>query len=331
MIQAPPEAQASELRCGSSFARGPIRYDPAARPEGIAAVAEKIRFGRRLAALLCGAVPILLSIAITGWSHAQDGRYDTFIPYVPTPDHIVERMLELAEVGPKDYVFDLGSGDGRIVITAAKKFGARALGIEIDPKLVDEARRKAEQAGVADRATFRVEDLFITSLRDATVVTLYVLLPTNLELRPRLLSELRPGSRVVSHGFSMGGWLADRHENFRGADLYLWIIPADLAGTWQVTDGARTFTVSFEQHFQELFGAATIDGRAIALRGARVRGDRLEFTVDTGEGEPVLYRGKVSGDRIDALGGGGRGYRSWQARRVEGGTSPFAKTRGSEP
>jgi SAM-dependent methyltransferase len=290
-----------------------------------------MRMFRKAAAFLRTAVPVALVVTAVGGALSQEDKYDTFIPYVPTPDHVVERMLELAEVGPDDYVFDLGSGDGRIVITAAKKFGARALGVEIDPRLVDEARRNATAAGVADRTTFLVQDLFVAPIRDATVITLYVLTETNLALRSRLLEELRPGSRVVSHAFSMGGWLADRHENFRGADLYLWIVPADVAGTWQVTDGVREFIVSFQQTFQEIKGEATVGGRTSSLRNAKLRGDRLEFTVAFGAGEPVPYRGKVSGDRIDATGAGNKEYRHWRARRVSGASSLAHDRGGTAP
>ncbi|MCC6947918.1 MAG: class I SAM-dependent methyltransferase [Bradyrhizobiaceae bacterium] len=270
----------------------------------------------RMAAFLRGAIPVALLLGVIGHALSQEGRYDTFIPYVPTPEHVVDRMLELAEVGPEDHVFDLGSGDGRIVITAAKKFGARALGIEIDPKLVEEARRNAAEAGVAERTTFLVQDLFVAPLRDATVITLYVLLPTNLELRPRLLEELRPGSRIVSHVFSMGGWLADRHENFRGVDLYLWIVPAHVTGTWEVTDGARGFTVAFEQQFQEVSGRALIEGRTIPLREAKLQGDRLEFILEHPEGGTATYRGKVTGDRMTALAEAGGKAANWSARRT---------------
>jgi SAM-dependent methyltransferase len=270
----------------------------------------------RLAALVRTAVPAALLVGVIGHALSQDSKYDTFIPYVPTPDHIVERMLELAQIGPDDYLFDLGSGDGRIVIAAAKKYGARALGIEIDPKLVEEAHRKAADAGVADRTAFLVQDLFVAPLRDATVITLYVLLPTNLELRPRLLEELRPGSRIVSHAFSMGGWLADRHENFRGVDLYLWVVPAHVAGTWEITEGARRFTVSLEQRFQEITGEALIAGRKIALRDAKLRGDRFEFSVEHPEGGTAAYRGKIAGERMTPLAEAGEMSARWSARRT---------------
>jgi predicted O-methyltransferase YrrM len=222
-------------------------------------------------------------------------------------------------VGKDDFVIDLGSGDGRIVIAAAKQFGARALGIEIDPKLVEKARKNAEMAGVAGRTEFLVQDLFMASLRDATVVTLYVFTTTNLRLRSRLLDELRPGTRIVSHAFSMGGWLADKHENFRGADLYLWIVPAKIAGVWDVTDGSRRFTIEFEQAFQEIKGTARIEDRKVPLSAASLTGDRIEFTLGRGGGEPMTYRGKVSGDRIQALTEGGAASSAWQARRVVSG------------
>jgi SAM-dependent methyltransferase len=138
------------------------------------------------------------------------------------------------QIGKDDLVLDMGSGDGRIVITAAQRYGARGRGVEIDPKLVEEAKETPAKAGVAERTEFIAEDMFVTRIEDATVMTLYVLTASNLELRPRILKEMRPGSRVVSHQFSMGAWLADKHESCGSADLYMWVVPAPVAGTWNV-------------------------------------------------------------------------------------------------
>ena len=150
-------------------------------------------------------------------------------PFVATPSDVVDRMLRLASVGPTDIVYDLGSGDGRIVIAAATMFGARGVGIEIDPMLVERARANAAAAGVADRVTFRLEDAMTADVSDATVVTLYLLAASNVKLRPHLQAQLRPGSRIVAHNFGMGDWEPQKVENFRdqqGATrtLFLWTI-----------------------------------------------------------------------------------------------------------
>jgi SAM-dependent methyltransferase len=153
-----------------------------------------------------------------------DEPIESHAPYVPTPDAVVSAMLEMADVGPDDVVYDLGSGDGRIVIAAALK-GARAVGVDIDPEQILQARRKARAAGVEDRVTFLRQDLFDTDLAHATVVTLYLLPGVNMKLRPKLLDELRPGARVVSHSFHMGDWAPYRTDRVEGSRVFLWIVP----------------------------------------------------------------------------------------------------------
>lgn len=153
------------------------------------------------------------------------------VPYVTTPQRVVERMLELADVSDDDVVYDLGSGDGRFVITAAQQFGARAVGVEIDSQLVETARSRARLAGVMDRVEFRRGNLFDTDLSDATVVTLYLEPDLNLRLRPKLLLQLDPGDRVVSHEFDMGAWTPDRTETMNGSSIYLWTIPDQMPET----------------------------------------------------------------------------------------------------
>ena len=146
------------------------------------------------------------------------------VPYVPTPHAVVEKMLEVAKVGPQDVVYDLGSGDGRIVIAAAKK-GARAVGIDIDDQRVWEAKNNAIAAGVADRTQFRQQDIFTADFREATVVTMYLLTGVNMKLRPRLLAELKPGTRIVSHAFDMGDWKPEKELDVDGRKVYYWTIP----------------------------------------------------------------------------------------------------------
>lgn len=151
------------------------------------------------------------------------------VPYVPTPQNVVDQMLTLANVTKDDVVYDLGCGDGRLVITAVKKFGARrGFGVDIDPQRIEESNANAKAAGVTDRATFAVQDLFQTDFKEATVVTLYLLPEVNLRLRPKLLSDLKPGTRVVSHSFDMGDWKPEKTITVQpgGQRLYLWTIPA---------------------------------------------------------------------------------------------------------
>ncbi|BAU48416.1 RNA methyltransferase [Sulfurifustis variabilis] len=151
------------------------------------------------------------------------------VPYVPTPEEVVRGMLELAKIGPDDLVYDLGSGDGRIVIMAAKEFGARGVGVDIDPDRIAEANENARAAGVADKVRFIQSDLFEVDLRPATAVTLYLLPEVNLRLRPKLLEELRPGTPVVSHRFDMGDWTPEAERNFDGRTVYLWHVPPKTA------------------------------------------------------------------------------------------------------
>ncbi|MGH8503412.1 MAG: SAM-dependent methyltransferase [Gammaproteobacteria bacterium] len=148
------------------------------------------------------------------------------VAHVPTPQPVVDRMLELARVAPDDLVYDLGSGDGRIVITAARDYGARGVGIDIDPQRIREARQNAREAGVADRVRFRQADLFEADLRPATVVTLYLLPSLNERLMPKLLDELQPGTPIVSHDFAMGDWRPQHAENMDGHMIYMWTVPA---------------------------------------------------------------------------------------------------------
>lgn len=162
------------------------------------------------------------AISVSG----QESQVTKDVPYVPTPQAVVDEMLKLAAVTKNDVVYDLGSGDGRIVITAAKKYGTRGVGVDIDPERIKEANANAVQAGVTDRVKFVEQDLFKTDLKEATVVTLYLLPAVNLKLRPKLWSELKPGTRVVSHQFDMGDWTPEKTVEVEGSKIYYWVIPA---------------------------------------------------------------------------------------------------------
>jgi hypothetical protein len=243
----------------------------------------------------------------------EQGRLD--VPYVPTPPQVVKRMLELAKVGKDDFVIDLGSGDGRIAIAAAKDFGARSLGVDLDPQRISEANENASKAGVTDRVTFRQQNLFDTEIKDANAITMYLLSSVNLQLRPRLLDELRPGTRLVSHAFGMAAWQPDAHEKVDNRDVFLWIVPAKAAGQWRVKDGSRTYTMQFFQNFQDLQGAALIDGRSVPLVNGKLNGENIAFSLEF-DGKPQIFQGKVSGDRIEATDGALGPKRDWSAGRT---------------
>ncbi len=221
---------------------------------------------------------------------AREPDYD--VPYVPTPDPVVDAMLDMAALRPGETLIDLGSGDGRIVLAAARA-GAMASGVEIDAALVDRARRNAALHGMQDRARFTRANLFDVPLAQADVVTLYLLPRINLALRPRLLTELRPGTRIVTHAFDMGEWRADGERLVGDRRVYLWIVPAVAGGQWRVTlaDG-REVPLTLGQRFQDVtgtLGGAAVTGslRGTALRftaGGRAYGGTVGEAAITGEG-----------------------------------------------
>lgn len=278
---------------------------------------------------LCG---LLLATAASVAAAAEEPD----VPYVPTPQAVVDRMLEIARVGPNDYLIDLGSGDGRIVITAAKKYGAQGFGVDTDHQRVEESIENARRAGVANRVAFYQRDIFDTKLAEATVITLYLLPQVNRRLRPRLLS-LRPGTRIVSHDFSMGAWRPDEHvvvaapDKFSGSgsqsDIYFWVVPARVAGRWSwtstVAGKTHNYEVNLQQSYQAISGTARVGGRLVKLDRAALRGDELhlEFAINvdgarlkhvlTGrvEGDNVFGTAALSGRRLESR-------RDWSARRL---------------
>jgi SAM-dependent methyltransferase len=230
------------------------------------------------------------------------------VVFVPTPRETVDRMLQVTEVGAKDFVIDLGSGDGRIAI-AAGRIGARALGVDLDPARIRDAELNAQRAGVTDRVSFRQQNLFETDLSPATVLTMYLLPSINVKLRPKILA-LRPGTRVVSHDFTMGDWKSDltETENWR---IHMWIVPARVAGKWQLRAGNSDVTLTINQTYQEFQGMASADGRATPLRNTKLRAGNIEFTVDL-NGQAATLRGAVNGDRMQGRSSAGA---EWIATR----------------
>ena len=240
----------------------------------------------------------------------QVGQEGKDVVWVPTSQALVDKMLDAAKVTASDYVMDLGSGDGRTVITAAKR-GARATGVEYNPNMVELSKRNAEKAGVAGKANFMKADLFETDFSQATVITMFLLPDINLKLRPKIL-DLKPGTRVVSNSFTMGEWQDDETitvDEANGCSYYctahLWIVPAKAEGTWQMAQGELTL----KQSFQMLTGTLKSGGNTAPIANGRLRGDQISFTVGG-----VQYTGHVNGNSIDGgIKGGSPG--SWGATR----------------
>ena len=255
-------------------------------------------------------------------------------PYVPTPWNVVEAMFKIGGVGPNDYLIDLGSGDGRIVIAAAKKLGARGLGVDLDANLVRIARREAEQQGVSTRVEFAAEDLFLVDISKATVITLYMSESVNLRLRPALF-KLKPGTRILSHDFDMAKWapddkltvaVPDKPYGAPKSDIFLWVVPADASGRWrwQMAVGAANlaYDAALDQTFQMVSGtisAAGAAGRSATVQNARVRGETVSFSVMIErEGRTVRHEfsGRLNGDLIDGRVLTEGVWSSWRATRV---------------
>jgi SAM-dependent methyltransferase len=252
------------------------------------------------------------------------------VEYVPTPHPVVAEMLRLVAVKSTDVIYDLGCGDGRVVITAAKRYGARGVGIDIDPKRIKESRANAQQAGVAKRVKFLQQDLFETDIREATVVALYLLPELNRKLRPKLLSDLRPGTRIVSHDFDMGDWHPDQIVYVPGSTyehtVYYWVIPANIDGVWQMSmpapTGERRYLLRIQQRYQEVRGTVSAERETALITNATLTGDHLRFTVTTvmqGEEVQMSFDGRAGSDAmrgsVEVQGGAMAGQYDWTAQR----------------
>lgn len=272
------------------------------------------RFVRQSLLALCLSV-----IAATVFAQAQPGQ-EGYQPqvgqegkdvvWVPTPQALVDKMLDMAKVTPQDYVIDLGSGDGRTVITAAKR-GARALGIEYNPDMVELSKRNAAKEGVGDKATFVKADLFESDFSQATVITMFLLPEINLKLRPKIL-DLKPGIRIVSNSFTMGEWKADE-EGSPGSDCanwctaLLWIVPAKVEGSWRLAQGELTL----KQTFQMISGTLRSGGKSTPIANGRLRGDQISFSVGGAQ-----YSGRVNGDAIEGSVKSAGNSGKWSATRT---------------
>ncbi|HTM07180.1 MAG TPA: class I SAM-dependent methyltransferase [Verrucomicrobiae bacterium] len=235
----------------------------------------------------------------------QVGQEGKDVVWVPTPQALVDKMLDLAKVTPQDYVIDLGSGDGRTVITAAKR-GARALGIEYNPDMVELSKRNAAKEGVTDKAQFMKADLFETDFSKATVITMFLLPEINLKLRPKIL-DMKPGTRVVSNSFTMGDWEDDETANVTNGcsswcTAHFWLVPAKVQGTWKMPQGE----LDLKQQFQMISGTINSGGKNVPVKG-RLRGEQITFSAGDAQ-----YTGKVNGDKME---GTAKGAGNWSATR----------------
>ena len=245
-------------------------------------------------------------------------RPDLDVIYVPTPHQVVKRMLELAQVGPGDIHYDLGSGDGRIAIASVKDFNAKkSVGIDLDPQRIGESKANLAIAGVDDRVTFLRRNIFETDFSEATVVSLYLLNTLNMRLRPTILN-MKPGTRIVTQSFTMNDWKPDHHEvvahnegGFANSrNVYLYIVPAKVDGKWTLTDGARTIALELRQSFQFFTGTASFAGTNAEIRDGKLNGAKIEFTIDL-DGKPVKFEGSVDDAAMN-----GTGATAWKARKT---------------
>ena len=244
-------------------------------------------------------------------------------PFVPSPDTAVAEMLKYAKVGPDDFIIDLGSGDGRIVRTAAKVFGARGFGVEIKEDLVRQANADAKKEGIADRVKFIKQDLFKTDISQATVLTMYLLPDTVNMLREKLSTELKPGTRIVSHDYPLTGWLPDDTRQFDLQEkvaisgvtttiIWLYIVPAKVAGKWTISAlkgvAKQPITLNLKQQLTRVSGSARIDGKELPLEDVHLRGDRLTFKVSGRKGE---FSGQVKDRAIEGTFENGASKSAW--------------------
>jgi SAM-dependent methyltransferase len=235
------------------------------------------------------------------------GQEGKDVVWVPTPQALVDKMLDMAKVTPKDYVIDLGSGDGRTVITAAKR-GARAMGIEYNSEMVELSKRSAAKEGVNDKATFIKADLFESDFSEATVITMFLLSSINLKLRPKIL-DLRPGTRIVSNTFDMAEWKPDETASASGCEnwctAYLWIVPAKVGGTWRLPQGELTL----KQTFQMISGTLK-SGNVTAPINGKLNGDQISFTAGGAQ-----YSGRVSGNNMEGTVKSSGTSSKWNAKK----------------
>jgi hypothetical protein len=231
------------------------------------------------------------------------GQQGKDVVWVPTPDEVVERMLTMAQTKPDDFVVDLGAGDGKIAIAAAKKFGAKSMGVEYNPDMVAFAQKNAQAAGVTGKAQIVHGDIFATDFTQATVLTMYLLPSLNMRLRPQILA-LRPGTRVVTHAFNMEDWEPDESSDVDGRRVYFWVVPANVAGRWAMEfsgggTSSEKVSLNFDQKFQRIEGVAYLGPVLAGLREPRLSGFRISFAYVDGRGVRRDFSGRVSGAAME--------------------------------
>jgi SAM-dependent methyltransferase len=244
---------------------------------------------------------LMLAFALPGTVCSQQyqptvGQPGKDVIWVPTPEELIVQMLDMAKVTEKDILFDLGSGDGRIVIAAAKR-GARATGIEYNPDMVALSKANALKEGVSAKASFVNGDIFETDFSQATVITMYLLPDLNLKLRPKIL-DMKPGTRVVSHAFSMDDWDPDNTANVEGRTAYFWIVPAKVAGTWTWQSPSGPAELTLRQIFQKIEGTLAINGKSLPVKDAKLEGTKISFTAGDTPATTLDYSGNVTGNTI---------------------------------
>ncbi|MFW5944462.1 MAG: SAM-dependent methyltransferase [Bacteroidota bacterium] len=254
---------------------------------------------------------LLLSTA----TYAQE---DFDIPYVPTPQSVVHKMLDVANVGPGDYLIDLGSGDGRIVIEAVRR-GAVGHGVEIESELVRKAEAKAREAGVSEKIMFLKEDVFETDFSGATVLTLYMMDIINLRLRPLLLEKLEPGTRIVSHSFGMKDWKPDKHLKEDDCEIFYWLVPSEIEGRWEWSVSDKRFIMTAEQEFQQLDIDIRAEGESLKVKEQMLQGKQLNFTaVHPDSNLKYVYHGEVEGEtisgKVQIIDGSNETITNWSAK-----------------
>jgi len=281
-----------------------------------------LKAGIRVKATILGLMSALAA-ALPAPAADVNGKTHIPTPFIPSTALAVDEMLRVADVQPGDFLIDLGSGDGRIVIAAARDYGARGLGIDIDPALVAESTENARQAGVADRVTFRQGDALKADVRDATVVTLY-LLPNLVErLNPLLLKQLKPGTRIVAHDYGFADWLPDRQVTI-SKNYFLYVVPARVAGKWRIEaelpDGKRDYEIDFEQNFQRIKGGSRVQGGYLPAFDAQLTGDRIRFVFVENRQTSHHFEGRVEGWAMTGVVHTGPGRQRatgrWRATRV---------------
>jgi SAM-dependent methyltransferase len=262
---------------------------------------------------------LALAAGLAFWTTARGVEKD--VPYVPTPEEVVDKMLELAAPKKGEVLYDLGCGDGRIVVTAAKKYGVKGTGVDIDPERIADSNKNAKAAGVTDQVKFVEADLFKMDFHDADIVALYLLTSVNEKLKPRLLDQLRPGARVVSHAFSMGDWEPEQEVTVEpeGQTVYFWIVPAKVEGTWKLS-GGKGGTLELKQKYQQVTGTATIDGKRSEIKDGKLNGAELTFTLAGADGNATKHIATVDGDTMKGKMGEDKGT-EFTAKREGGGAA----------